>query len=109
MTKRWLWLCLLTACTSSGADSTGITASSLTCPPDSTLTYASFGQDFITANCLSCHGSKASPRLDTQAEIQAARARILDQAVFTTAMPQDTDIDIAERQLLGEWLTCGAP
>lgn len=97
----------LAACTS--ASSTGITASSLTCPTDSTLTYASFGSAFIETNCLSCHATKERPTLATQAEVKANSARILEQAVYTNAMPQDADMALTDRQQLGEWLKCGAP
>lgn len=103
-----LALCLslaLGACTS--ASSTGI--SEVSCPQDSTLTYASFGQAFFTDNCLSCHASKEKPILSTQDQIQANSARILQEAVYTTAMPEDADMTLAERQMLGEWLACGAP
>ena len=59
--------------------------------------------------CLSCHASKESPRLSTQAQVQAAATRILDEAVYTTARPEGRGISVAERELLGEWLACGAP
>lgn len=99
-------LCLaLGACTS--ATSTGI--SDVTCPTTSTLTYANFGAAFFADNCSSCHVSKEKPTLSTQAQILANRDQILREAVYTTAMPEDADISIAERQMLGEWLACGAP
>ena len=93
------------ACTS--ARSTGITEASLTC--DSTLTYASFGEAFISTNCGECHAGNESPNLSTQAAVKANSARILQEAVYTTAMPQNADISNDERTLLGQWLTCGAP
>lgn len=106
MMNRLAFLVLaLGACTS--AESTGISA--VSCPPESTLTYANFGSGFVTDNCLSCHGTKESPKLATHAEIQANRTHILQQAVYTTAMPQDADMTIPERELLGEWIACGAP
>jgi len=95
----------LVACTSS-ASSTGI--SELSCPPDSTLTYANFGQDLITTECMSCH-DKQSPQLGTQAQIKARASQILDMAVYTDAMPNGRDMPLAQRELLGEWLACGAP
>lgn len=101
---RWLLL-VLVGCTS--ADSTGI--SDVSCPTDSTLTYENFGAAFFADNCTSCHGSKSSPLMTTQAQIQAQSSRILEQAVYTTAMPEDADLDVEERALLGEWLACGAP
>jgi len=103
---KYLLCSLLLGCGTS-ASSTGI--ASVTCPTDSTLTYANFGSAFMTQNCLSCHASQQSPKLSTQALIQANSARILDAAVYTDAMPQNADLAVSERQLLGEWLACGAP
>lgn len=104
MTRLALALALA-ACTS-GASSTGI--SDLTCPADSTLTYANFGQDAIASNCLSCHDSE-SPRLTTQQAVKTHASQILDQAVYTDAMPRSGSMSIEERRMLGEWLVCGAP
>lgn len=98
-------LLLFAGCTS-GASSTGI--SELSCPSDSTLSYANFAQDAISTHCLSCHDKK-SPRLMTQAEVKAEAAQILDSAVYTDAMPASGGMTLDERKLLGEWLTCGAP
>jgi uncharacterized membrane protein len=95
------------ACTS--ASPTGITAQEVACPTDSTLTYASFGESFVRDNCLSCHAGKDSPNLSTQIAIKQNTTRMLDQAVYTDAMPQDSNMALAERQMLGEWLSCGAP
>lgn len=97
---------LLTACTSA-AESTGI--SEVSCPTDSTLTYDNFGSAFFTDNCLSCHASRERPTLSTQAQILANKSSILQEAVYTTAMPEDASMDLSERELLGEWLACGAP
>ena len=96
---------LFAAC-ASGASSTGI--SDVSCPPSSTLTYANFGKDMITSECMSCHSTQ-SPKLGTQAQIQAQTSRILDAAVYTDAMPRNADMTVEQRQLLGEWLACGAP
>ena len=97
----------LAAC-GGGASSTGIEP--LSCPTGgSTLTYASFGQAFVQTNCLACHETRENPRLTTQAAIQAHAMQILDEAVYTDAMPEDRDLAIEERRRLGEWLVCGAP
>jgi uncharacterized membrane protein len=107
MLKRLaLALPFLVACTSSG-QSTGI--DSVSCPTDSTLTYANFGSTFIDSNCLECHAGKERPNLSTQAAIQSHKNSILQEAVYTDAMPQDNTMTTAERQMLGEWLACGAP
>lgn len=85
-----------------------------TCPQNSTLTYANFGQVFIDSNCLGCHAGRDNPMLTTQAAVQAARDAI-DRAAAAgpnatnTYMPKDHDIAVAQRQQLGEWLACGAP
>ena len=96
---------LATACMSAG--STGITASDIPC--DSSLTYANFGSDFIKTNCLSCHQFQDTPRLQTQSLVQANVARILDEAVYTDAMPENANLANADRIKLGQWLSCGAP
>jgi len=103
---KYLLFGLLLGCGTSGS-STGI--STVSCPTSSTLTYANFGSAFMTQNCLSCHGSQQSPKLSTQAQVQANNTRILDAAVYTNSMPENGDIAVSERQLLGEWLACGAP
>lgn len=98
---------LLAAC--SGAPSTGIDTSALMCPPDSTLTYETYGRAVIADQCLSCHAGKESPRLDTVESVRSHTSAILDEAVAKTAMPADSDMTIEERCMLGEWLACGAP
>lgn len=98
-------LALVAAC-SSGGQSTGIEP--LSCPTDSTLTYANFGQAMIEAKCMSCHDTEG-PVLGTQAQVQAHAQAILDEAVYTDAMPEEGPMSIEERRQLGEWLVCGAP
>jgi uncharacterized membrane protein len=105
---RSLLFIVVVACSSAcGAQSTGITESDLTCDPS--LTYANFGQAFIETNCGECHAGKESPNLATQTAVKSNSARILDQAVYTTAMPDSADLSNEERTMLGQWLTCGAP
>lgn len=100
--------CILAAC-AGGDPSTGIDTSTLSCPPTSTLTYEDFGQPMIADNCLSCHAGKESPRLDSVEQIRANKSAIMQAAVATTSMPDSSDMVLEERQLLGEWLACGAP
>ena len=95
------------ACTAD--PSSGIAASEVVCPSDSTLTYESFGSAFLADNCLSCHITKERPPLTTQAAVQANKSAIISAAVTSTRMPADGALAIEERQLLGEWLACGAP
>jgi hypothetical protein len=91
------------------ANSTGVDSASITCPPDSTLTYENFGQPLVVDHCLSCHATSQRPALATQPEIQSNRQAILKVAVETTQMPKGSAMGLDERQLLGEWLACGAP
>ena len=101
----------LGACGSGLGDATGST-----CPTDSTLTYANFGQDFMQQHCLVCHSASGpqSPKFDTIAQIRAASGDI-DRAAaagpngVNTFMPDGSSVDEAERRKLGEWLACGAP
>lgn len=101
----------LMACGSGLGDATGST-----CPPDSTLSYASFGQAFMQSNCLSCHraGGPESPTLSSLEQIRANRDGI-DRAAASgpnatnTFMPEGGSVATEERRKLGEWLACGAP
>jgi uncharacterized membrane protein len=97
-------LALCTAC--SGAQDTGIEP--VTCSTESTLTYENFGKDLIDTNCLECHDTR-SPRLETLAQIRTQADEILDTAVYTDAMPEENGMPLQQRELLGEWLACGAP
>ena len=97
-------LVLVAGCTS--ANSTGIPP--VSCPSGSTLTYANFGEELIAMHCLSCH-DREKPVLTTQAQIRDHVPAILDQAVYTDAMPEKAGMPLAEREKLGEWLACGAP
>jgi uncharacterized membrane protein len=96
----------LAGCTSA-AEPTGI--ADLSCPTDSSLTYANFGSTFLTDNCLECHSGKEKPNLSTQAYVQSNASKMLEEAVYTNAMPDGSAMTNDERSLLGEWLACGAP
>lgn len=97
-----------------------------TCPPDSTLTYENFAEDFFAAYCTRCHSVTrtttderhgATPHynwddLDSvrqhSDEIDGAAAggpKSLNRIMPPTE-PRPTD---DERFMLGEWLACGAP
>lgn len=106
MMKLALLAIALAGCTST-AESTGI--ADLSCPTDSTLTYANFGSTFLTDNCLECHDGKEKPNLSTQAAVQSNASMMLEEAVYTNAMPDGSAMTNDERELLGEWLACGAP
>ena len=104
---RFAPLLFLAACATNAPS--GVTSADITCPPNSTLTYENFGQLVIADNCLSCHTSNAHPILDTQAAIQQNKSAILADAVTGTKMPKSNNMVLEDRQLLGEWLACGAP
>jgi mono/diheme cytochrome c family protein len=98
------------ACGDGLGDATGST-----CPEDSTLTYANFGQAFIQSNCLSCHGSGGpeSPTLATLEQVQSHideidRAAAAGPNTTNTFMPEGASVSTEERRKLGEWLACGA-
>lgn len=98
---------LCSGCT--GASSTGIDP--MSCPPEGTLlTYVNFGKPLIDRTCVKagCHDHR-QPVLTTQSAIQQYTSQILDEAVYTDAMPESGDMALAEREQLGEWLACGAP
>jgi uncharacterized membrane protein len=107
MIRTVLLVALVAACATN--PSTGITASDVTCPPDSTLTYENFGSAFLADNCLSCHTTQQRPTLATQAAVQANASAIISVAVTGAKMPANGSLAVEERQLLGEWLACGAP
>ncbi len=98
-------------CGGGPGDSTGST-----CPTDSSLTYATFGQAFMTDHCLSCHraGGPETPTLSTLPQIRANKEMIDRSAAagpnaVNTYMPEGSSVPEAERRKLGEWLACGAP
>ncbi len=90
-------------------DSTGITAAEIACPTTQTLTYANFGQATMDTWCNSCHATRESPHLATQAQIQSHAAQVIDEAVYHSGMPEDKDMPNELRIQLGQWLSCGAP
>lgn len=100
---------LVFAACGGGSSSTGIDVSALECPPQSDLTYESYGQLAIQEHCGSCHAGKESPNLGTVEQIRANKLAILREAVANTAMPEGGDMTLEERQTLGEWLACDAP
>lgn len=87
----------------------------------STLTYASFGQNFLSTYCLGCHGGTVTGAarmgaptdavFDTLAEVKAESRKLMSEVVTKRTMPfgnakKPTD---AERTEFGQWLSCGAP
>lgn len=94
------------------------------CAPASTLTYANFGEAFMTAYCTRCHSSElrgdarmGAPALhdfNTQVGVQVVGEHI-DQTAGSgpngtnDSMPPDGDMpSLEERRQLAEWMACGA-
>lgn len=96
-----------------------------TCPPDSTLTYATFAAPFMQRYCTRCHSSvlvgaqrHGAPSLhdfDTRDGIAAFPDHVDATAAagpdaINTAMPPDAPRpSLDERRQLGAWLACGMP
>jgi len=98
----------------------------MACPEGGTsLNYAEFGRPFMEAYCISCHsddvvganrqGAPSDHNFDTQFECQAF-ADHLDrmsgsgpEATNTQMPPKEPRPSPQERQMLSEWLACGAP
>lgn len=79
--------------------------------PCASLTYASFGQQFIMTYCYSCHSGTRPQHnisLDTLANVQKNKAAVKREAVTMMAMPpQNPRPTAAERMKLGQWIDCG--
>jgi uncharacterized membrane protein len=95
------------------------------CTPSSTLTYANFGQQFMTSYCTRCHsstltggarmGAPAFHDFDTLSGIRNVADHIDEAAAAgpdstNENMPEDGVMpSLAERQMLGEWISCDTP
>ena len=104
-------LVLLAACAESPME-----IDEMTCPPNTTLTYASFGQHFMSEHCNTCHstskaGAPGSYKFDSHADVQKHAKRIFIRAAGpnVTMPPGPDDPPEFERDQLAEWLACGAP
>lgn len=94
------------------------------CPPTSSLTYANFGQAFMMTYCTRCHdqaltgdarmGAPAYHDFDTQAGVQRVANHIDETAGSGPAAtnmsmpPSGSKPTLAEREMLAEWIACGA-
>lgn len=85
---------------------------------DPSLTYANFGRQFFSDNCLRCHSSAGGPAagisFETHMSIRQRLSEIDQQAAGGPArvnrmMPLDRQIDDELRAELGAWIACGAP
>ncbi|MBC8071808.1 MAG: hypothetical protein IAG13_26010 [Deltaproteobacteria bacterium] len=90
------------------------------CPPDSWLTWESFGGPFVLDYCTSCHGSGLPDGMrqmapvgldfDDVEDVRAHAGRIWARAAdHNMTMPPAGAAPQDERTWLGEWLACGAP
>jgi uncharacterized membrane protein len=90
------------------------------CPKAGTkLTYENFGKAFFTGYCNTCHAAPDGERqgapdayvFGTVDEIRANKERIFrDSAGTNDSMPPGPDDPpLSERDMLAEWLSCGAP
>lgn len=115
MRASLLWPLALAACIDSGADR----IEDMECPPESDLTYESFGEPYLGAYCQRCHASDSDDRngapssyhFDTVADVRDHADRIFARAAAsnTSMPPGPDDPPEEERMLLAEWLACGAP
>jgi uncharacterized membrane protein len=107
----WLW-----ACTS--ADDSGVDTAAAYCADAPAVTWASFGQGFVTEACDGCHASTAPDRygapeavtFDTAEQCWAQADAIV--AVATgedPIMPPNGGVEEEDRIRLGWWLRCGVP
>jgi len=113
---------LLGAC---AGDSGEGTPSGAECPEESSLTWETFGENFMASYCTRCHSGSLSgsarngapndhnfetlqlvqdqlEHIDTQAA--AGPSAVNEEMPLGAPMPTE-----AERRQLGEWIACGAP
>jgi hypothetical protein len=95
------------------------------CPDNSTLTWDTFGQNFMVRYCTRCHSSelKGAARhgapsfhdFDTRFGVKGVANHVDETtasgpAATNKGMPPDGAIPtLEERQQLGEWLACDVP
>jgi cytochrome c5 len=130
MAARWLVMLGLSALACGPTrppipDAATLAPTGSACPPESTLTYESFGRAFFEEYCQTCHAStvrggarQGAPRshtYDDRAMILAEREEIDLRAAagpeaINEDMPRTYPVpSTSEREQLGEWLACGAP
>lgn len=96
-----------------------------TCPQDSTLSWDTFGESFMTSYCTRCHSARLSGAdrhgapsdhdFDNAALVREMSEHIDEIAAagpdaINTSMPIGEPLPSEdERRKLGEWLACGAP
>ncbi len=92
----------------------------VSCPSEGTaLTYDNFANAFFLKYCNSCHGVGSDDRngapiafvFDTHDQVFALRERVFVRAAAQniTMPPGPDDPSEADREMLAEWIACGAP
>ena len=90
------------------------------CPPEGTdLTWENFGQGFFVSYCNSCHSVHTDDRngaplayvFDTPDQVRALSERVFLRSAGDNATmpPGPDDPPVEHRDMLAEWLACGAP
>jgi hypothetical protein len=90
------------------------------CPPESIVSYQNFASGFLAEYCRGCHGGDVPKSMrhgaplavtfDEVGEVRQRAARIYARAGDGYAtMPPAGGPSFEARELLGEWLACGAP
>jgi uncharacterized membrane protein len=102
-----MWLVLLAGCG-------GVGTTAQCSDGGTTLTWASFGQAFVSSYCVSCHGGDRAERgidLSTEAGVTRYASDVLAVAGESSTMPPfgESSPTAAERAQLVEWLSCGVP
>ncbi len=82
------------------------------------LTYASFGEAYMTTWCRGCHSADLPPSMrqlappdvnfDTLAEVQAQLLPI-QTSIANATMPPEGGPSAQDQQQMMQWLSCGAP
>lgn len=78
------------------------------------LTYANVNTNIMQPKCISCHsaagGNGGGVNLETYATVKAASAKIKSVTVDgTPRMPPGGPLNSTLKELLGNWITAGAP
>ncbi len=100
-------------------------ASGAECKEGSTLSWDSFGEKFMTDYCTRCHASsvagparQGAPSDHNFESLALVREQMEHIDQLAAAGPESVNTEMplggpapteAERQMLGEWLACGAP